>query len=143
MSEFLVSIRPRYGEVDRMGVVYHAHYLVYFDIGRTEFMRAHGASYASLEERGYRLAVTEAAVRYRRPALYDQELEIAVWLSRLGRATVTFRYELWDLEGSVLASGHTRLGCIDEAGRPTALPADFVASMGPGSPREPPPSQRS
>ena len=132
MSEFLVSIRPRYGEVDSMGFVYHAHHLVYFDIGRTEFMRAHGVSYAELEKRGYRLPVVDVSLDYRRPAHYDQELEVAVWLEDLGRATVTFRYELWDAEGAVLASGRTRLGCIDAAGRPTALPADAHDALASG-----------
>ncbi len=137
MSEFLVTIRPRYGEVDRMGVVYHAHYLSYFEIGRTEFMRSLGTPYAELETRGFRLAVVEAAVRYRRPALYDQELEVAVTLAQVGRATVTFRYELWDAEGAVLSSGHTRLGCMDEDNRPCALPRDVYsrlkAGMKPGT----------
>lgn len=138
MSEFLVSIRPRYGEVDNMGVVYHAHYLVYFEIGRTEFMRAHGASYAELEAQGYRLAVVDAGVRYRRPAMYDKELEVAVWLAQLGRATVTFRYELWDADGQVLASGHTKLGCIDGKMRPVAMPDRIYqalrSGMKPGTP---------
>ncbi len=132
MSEFLVSIRPRYGEVDSMGVVYHAHYLVYFEIGRTEYMRAHGASYAALEREGYRLAVVDASVQYKRPAMYDQELEVAVWLSQLGRATATFRYELWDQEGHVLASGQTRLGCINAQNRPVALPAATYQALAAG-----------
>ncbi len=132
MSEFLVSIRPRYGEVDSMGFVYHAHHLVYFDIGRTEFMRAHGVVYADLERRGFRLPVVDVSLEYRRPAHYDQELEVAVWLEDLGRASVVFRYELWDAEGVVLASGSTRLGCIAADGRPTALPADAHAALSAG-----------
>lgn len=141
MSEFLVSIRPRYGEVDNMGVVYHAHYLVYFELGRTEFMRAHGASYADIEARGFRLAVVDAGLRYRRPAHFDQPLEVAVWLSQLGRATLTFRYELWDADGVVLASGHTKLGCLDTEGRPVPVPADIHAALKQGMKPDAPASE--
>jgi acyl-CoA thioesterase FadM len=64
--------------------------------------------------------------------MYDQELEVAVWLSQLGRATVTFRYELWDREGHVLASGQTRLGCINAQNRPVALPDTTYQALAAG-----------
>jgi acyl-CoA thioester hydrolase len=120
---FEVSIRPRYGEVDSMGVVYHAHYLPYFDVGRTEYLRARGASYAELERRGFRLAVVELGVRYLRPAHFDDELRLAVRVTELGRASVRFDYELRRAD-ELLATGFTRLGCLDTSNRPTALPDD-------------------
>lgn len=123
MNEFVVPIRPRYGEVDRMGVVYHAHYLVYFELGRTELMRALGVPYADVEEQGHELVVVEAGLRYRRPAGYDQPLALAAWVQTLGRASVTFAYELRDETGTSLATGHTRLGCVDRRRRPTPIPA--------------------
>ena len=132
---FEIPIRPRYGEVDAMGVVYHAHYLAYFDVGRTEYLRACGASYAELERRGYRLAVVDLGVRYLRPARFDEELLLAVRLTALGRASVRFDYEL-SRDGELLATGHTRLGCLDTENRPIGLPDDTRAALGrrPGKP---------
>ncbi|MHC4845371.1 MAG: acyl-CoA thioesterase [Planctomycetota bacterium] len=129
MSEHVVPIRPRYGEVDSMGVVYHANYLIYFDVGRTEWLRAHGADYAELEQRGYRLAVVDAGVRYLLPARFDEELALAVCLAHLGRASVTFRYALRNAAGELLAEGHTRLGCLNLENRPTRLPSDTYETL--------------
>ncbi len=134
MPPFSVPVRPRYGEVDAMGVVYHAHYLVYFELGRTEFMRARGIAYASIEERGLRLAVVDAGLQYRRPARYDQPCRVEVEVSALGRARVTFAYRMLGPDGDLLATGHTELGCLTEASRPTRLPEDVRAALAPGSP---------
>lgn len=112
-----------------MGVVYHAHYLVYFELGRTEFMRARGVAYSGIEERGLRLAVIEAQVRYRRPALYDRELAVAAWVSSISGASVVFEYELRDDVDATLATGRTRLGCLGSDGRPTRLPADIIEAL--------------
>ena len=128
MSERVVAIRPRYGEVDSMGVVYHAHYLAYFDVGRTEWMRAAGTPYADLERRGFRLAVVEVDVRYLRPAHYDEELSLGTCVTEVGGASVVFAYELRG-PGGVLATGHTRLGCLDQQNRPVRLPADALACL--------------
>ena len=132
MSEHVVPIRPRYGEVDSMGVVYHAHYLVYFDVGRTEWLRAHGADYAALERRGYRLAVVDVGVRYLHPARYDEELALTVGLVGLGRASVTFRYALRNADGVLLSEGHTKLGCLNRENRPTRLPTDTYETLAQG-----------
>jgi acyl-CoA thioester hydrolase len=129
MSEFAVAIRPRYSEVDSMGVVYHANYLVYFDVARTEWLRSAGADYAALERRGFRLAVVDLAVRYLLPAHFDDELSLAVWLTELRRASVTFRYSLRNGDGQVLCDGHTRLGCLNRENRPTRLPADTLKTL--------------
>ena len=128
VTAFEISIRPRYGEVDSMGVVYHAHYLAYFDVGRTEYLRALGSNYAELERRGFRLAVVDLAVRYLLPARFDDELRLAVRLTELGRASVRFEYEL-RRGGVTLVTGHTRLGCLDVRNRPTPLPADTLACL--------------
>jgi acyl-CoA thioester hydrolase len=131
MNERLVTLRPRYGEVDSMGVVYHAHYLQYFDVGRTEWMRAAGCPYAELERRGYRLAVVEADVRYLQPARYDEELRLVTRVMHVGGATVSFGYELRGPAG-LLATGHTRLGCLDRQNRPARLPDDARQALGRG-----------
>lgn len=137
---FEIPIRPRYGEVDSMGVVYHAHYLSYFDVGRTEYLRACGASYAELERRGFRLAVVELGVRYLRPARFDELLRLGVSLTALGRASVRFDYELRRGD-ELLATGHTRLGCLDTGNRPVPLPADTRACLGSRSPGKPAPGR--
>ena len=141
MPPFTVPIRPRYGEVDSMGVVYHGHHLVYFDVGRTEYMRAQGLPYAQLEERGFLLAVVEASVDYVLPAKYDEALQLEVTLSELRAATVTFTYVLRGPEGDVRATGRTRLGCLDRSMRPVRLPADAREALGRGRDSAATPSQ--
>ena len=93
-SESRVTLRPRYGEVDSMGVVYHANYLQYFDVGRTEYMRERGLPYAEFEQRGYLLSVVDLGVKYRRSAHYDEALELVTRVASSSRATITFEYEL-------------------------------------------------
>ena len=140
MSERVVPIRPRYGEVDAMGVVYHAHYLVYFDVGRTEWMRAAGAPYAQLEARGFKLVVVDVGIRYLKPARYDEELTLATRVTDVGGATVRFAYELRGPAG-LLATGHTRLGCLDRDNRPVRLPKDTLECLRRGSQPGPSPSE--
>jgi acyl-CoA thioester hydrolase len=141
MSSFEVPIRPRYHEVDGMGIVYHAHYLVYFDVGRTEYLRAAGSDYAQLERDGYRLVVVDLGVQYLRPARFDEPLRLRVELAELQHASLIFRYTLRNAEELVLATGHTRLGCLDARHRPTRLPAATVACLRRGSPGGPLPSE--
>jgi acyl-CoA thioester hydrolase len=141
MDSFTVPIRPRYSEVDGMGIVYHANYLVYFDVGRTEYFRAAGSDYAGLERGGYRLVVVDAGVRYLQPARFDDDLRLSVELAELQRVSLTFRYTLRDLAGTILATGHTRLGCLDTQHRPVRLPPATVACLQRGSPRASPPSE--
>ncbi len=112
-----------------MGVVYHAQYLVYFDVGRTEYMRERGAPYAALEARGFQLVVVDVGVRYRHPARYDELLQLSTRLADLGPASVLFEYELRGPGGRLLATGHTRLGCLGSHGRPTRLPDDVFEAL--------------
>jgi len=112
-----------------MGVVYHAQYLVYFDVGRTEYMRERGAPYAALEARGFQLVVVDVGVRYRHPARYDELLQLDTRLADLGSASVQFEYALNGPGGRLLATGHTRLGCLGSRGRPTRLPEDVLAAL--------------
>lgn len=112
-----------------MGVVYHAHYLVYFEIARTEYMRDRGVPYAGIEAMGLRLAVVDARVRYIRPARYDQEIVAAAWVSAVAGASLTFEYQLRDAEGATLATGLTRLGCLGRSDRPTRLPSEIVQAL--------------
>ncbi len=119
-------LRVRYGETDRMGVVYHANYLVYMEEGRTRLMAARGCSYAELEERGWGLVVRRAELRFRAPARYNEELIVRTAVSSVGGASVSFVYEVArGLDGTQLVQGMTELACVSLApgdGRPVMLP---------------------
>ena len=125
MPQSRLIIRPRYGEVDSMGVVYHANYLQYFDMGRTEYLRECGLPYAELEKRGYLLAVVDVGIKYRKSAHYDEELVLITHIASSSRATVTFNYELFNAEGLLLTSAHTRLACLGPDKLPAVLPPDL------------------
>src|SRR5438034_7510035 len=116
-----IQIRVRYAETDRMGLLHHANYLVYFEQGRTELLRAQGLAYRDLEDQGYLLVLTKAQVRYRSPARYDDLLTLRTTLVRTTHVKIEHRYEL--LRGSeLLAEGETTLACIDRNGKVQALP---------------------
>jgi acyl-CoA thioester hydrolase len=104
-----VRVRVRYAETDQMGVVYHANYLVWFEVGRVEFMRAHGMSYQKLEaEEGCMIAVVEVRARYRAPARYDEELVVETVMSSARGAVIRFGYRvLRELDGTLLCEGET------------------------------------
>jgi acyl-CoA thioester hydrolase len=105
------AVRVRYAETDTMGVVYYANYLVYFEVGRVEFLRQHGLPMAEVD-RQVRMPVVEAAVRYLRPAHLDDLLRVRCWIGERKRASFLFRYRIDDaLTGAALATGETRHAC--------------------------------
>lgn len=123
VSETLV--RVNYSETDQMGVVYHARYLVWLDIARTEHLRRSGMSYRELEERGLRLVVGEVAVRYRRPAKYDDLVRIRCWVRDVGSRRIDFGYAVEHAEdGHLLATAFTSLMTLDRTMSLTRLPED-------------------
>lgn len=112
-----------------MGVVYHGHYLAYFEQGRTEWLRSLGATYCELEDAGTLLVVTETGVRHLRSAHYDDELEIRTQLASVRGVRLRFEYEIH--RGDVLvATGFTVLASADRSGRPCRPPASFLAQLG-------------
>src|SRR5690606_42056109 len=88
-------LRVRYAETDQMGVVYHANYLVWCEVGRTDFIRAAGTSYAEMEREGLRLAVADAELRFIAPARYDDEIRVDTWVECVQSRAVTFGYEIF------------------------------------------------
>ena len=125
-----IELRVRYGETDRMGVVYHAEYLAWCEMGRTEYIRSLGMSYAEMERRGVPLAVAEATIRYHAPAKYDDLIRVSTVLSRQGSRTLTFDYVITHAEsGQRLASASTTLVALDPAGRAVTIPADIRALL--------------
>ena len=121
-----VELRVRYAETDRMGVVYHANYLVWCEIGRTEYIRTVGVSYSELEAEGLLLAVSEASLRFHAPARYDDIVRVDTSLAEVRSRTITFEYLISNAgSGARLVSARTSLVSIDAAGRTVAMPAEF------------------
>ena len=117
-----VPLRVRFGETDAMGVANNAAYLQYFEIGRIEFLRAAGHSYAEVHNGGIDMVVAEAGIRYLRPLWFDDEFDVACSLTDLGRASFTFAYQL-TRGGGIVATGFTRHACVDRASmRPVRVP---------------------
>ena len=117
-----ISIRVRYAETDRMGLLHHANYLVYFEQGRTELLRSRGLTYKELEDQGFLLVLTKVEVRYRSPARYDDLLTLKTSVVRTTAVRIDHRYELFR-DGTLLAEGSSTLACVDRDGRLQELPA--------------------
>jgi acyl-CoA thioester hydrolase len=122
MTSGEITIRVRYAETDRMGLLHHANYLVYFEQGRTELLRSRGVSYRDLEDQGYLLVLTRLQVRYRSPARYDDLLTLRTTVMRTTSVKIEHRYELFR-DGALLAEGQSTLGCVNREGRVQMLPA--------------------
>ena len=106
-----------------MGVVYHAHYLVWCEMGRTGLIRDLGMPYAEMEASGVLLAVAEANVRYHAPARYDDRIRVETSISDVRSRTVTFEYSIRHADTDArLVSATTKLVCLDRAGRGVAMP---------------------
>ena len=117
-------VRVRYSETDKMGVVYHANYLVWFEIGRTEFCRARGFSYREMEENENAfLVVAESYCRYKSPAYYDDELIVRTHITEKRRRALRFGYEIIRVaDGQVIAEGETGHVVTDGQGRVRSFP---------------------
>ena len=122
--ESTIEVRVRYAETDQMGVVYHANYLVWCEIGRTDLIRQLGTSYADLERDGVGLAVIDASVRYHSAARYDDLIRIRTVLSDVRSRTVTFDYTIENASSGLrLASARTTLATLNTDGKLVAMPA--------------------
>jgi acyl-CoA thioester hydrolase len=115
------TIRVRYAETDRMGLLHHAQYLVYFEQARVELLRARGLSYKDLEDQGYLLVLTKLEVRYRRPARFDDLLTIRTTVVRTTAVRIDHRYEVM-CDGVLVAEATSTLACVGRDGRPQVLP---------------------
>jgi len=119
----IINIRVRYSETDKMGVVYHANYFMWFEIGRCELLRTIGRSYKELEAEGIELPVIEAHCEYKTPARYDDELQVKTWGRLLSPARVEFAYEVCrPIDGVLNAAGTTMHAAVNAKGRPCRLP---------------------
>ncbi len=116
-----IQIRVRYAETDRMGLLHHANYLVYFEQARTELLRQLGLTYKDLEDQGFLLVVTKVEIRYKSPARYDDVLTIRTTVERTTAVRIDHRYEVL-CEGRLVAEATSTLACVNREGRPQALP---------------------
>ncbi len=119
--------RVRYAETDQMGVVYHSHYFVWFEVGRAELCRQRGLAYRDMErEGGIYIVVAEAHCRYKAPARYDDEIEVRTCLRAVRKRVLVFGYEVYRTsDGTLLAEGETTHVIAGPDGRPRALPEKY------------------
>jgi acyl-CoA thioester hydrolase len=121
------KVRVRYAETDQMGVVYHANFLIWFEVGRVELMRALGVEYKKMEtEDDCHIVVADAHCRYHHSALYDEELRIRTRIAESRNRVVKFSYEvIRDADGKLLANGETTHVICGSNGRPKLLPDKY------------------
>ena len=120
-----ITYRVPYADTDRMGVVYYANYLVYFERLRNELLRRTGTSYREWEERGIMLPVVEAFCRYRAPAGYDDILTVSGEVSPVKATRIRIDYRVFR-EENLLAEGYTIHACLDKNGRPSRIPEGLL-----------------
>jgi len=125
------TLRVRYSETDQMGIVYHANYLVWMEVGRVEYCRAAGIRYRDLEQDGILLAVVEASCRYLSPALYDEEVMVGSWITSAHPRMLRFAYEMTEVtSGRLLATGETAHVFCSRDHKPMKLPEKYRAVFG-------------
>lgn len=132
MESHCARVRVRYAETDQMGVVYHANYVVWMEVGRVEFCRAAGLSYRDMEREGaLHLAVIEANCRYIAPARYDDEIDIETRIEKATPRGVHFAYIMRHAEShQKLAEGFSRHLFLDHDLKPMRLPERFYPQFG-------------
>lgn len=130
----ITTIRRRvdFSETDQQGVVYHARYLVWLDVARTEHLRLTGTSYRDIEAAGLRLMVSDLSIRYRHPARYDDSIRVRTWVRAVASRRVTFGYAVeHDATHALLATAATDLFILDASHRLTRFPDDLFARLVP------------
>ncbi|HEX4560201.1 MAG TPA: thioesterase family protein [Gemmatimonadales bacterium] len=132
-----IEHRVNYSETDQMGLVYHANYVIWLDLARTEHLRGTGVTYKEMEEQGVYLAVTDLQVRYRRAARYDDLVRVRCWVREVASRRVTFGYAV-EREGTaataeLLATAQTSLMALDRGHSPTRIPEHVRELLAPSS----------
>lgn len=125
------SLRVRYSETDKMGIVYYANYLIWFELGRTEFCRARGFSYRDMEENEDAfLVVAESYCRYKAPAYYDDELLVRTHITEMRKRSLRFGYEIVRAaDGHIIAEGETGHVITDATGRVRSFPEGYAQRL--------------
>ena len=122
------TFHVRYAETDAMGFVHHAVYLVWFEAGRSAFIREQGWSYADIEASGFYLVAGKLEARYSKAARYDQQVTVKTWIADYKTRTMTFGCEIVDtVSNDVLFSATIKLVCLNATGQITRIPVDWLA----------------
>lgn len=130
-------VRVRYAETDQMGVVYHSHYIAYFEVGRAEMIRDMGLTYADMEARGVIMPVTEVRVKYMRPARYDDLLRLRTRMKEMPGKRITMVTEVFNEKDEHLVTGEVTLAFLDaRTGRSTPAPDFFLELLEKYAPSE-------
>lgn len=120
-----------------MGVVHHTHYLTWFEVGRTEYMREKGRAYSGMEKSGIFMPVVEASCRYLAPSRYDEEIEVETAIAAASRVKVKFSYRITrPADGRLLATGHTLHAATGPDGAPRRMPQEILTDLG-AAPQKP------
>ena len=122
---YQTKIRVTYKDTDCMGVVYYGNYLTFFEVGRTELMRALGFPYSNMESNGYRLAVTEAVAKYHGNVGYDAKIIINTAITSMSKIRVQFDYKIISDKGDLIVSGHTVHACLNSDMKPSEIPSEI------------------
>ncbi len=122
-----IQIRVRYAETDRMGLLHHANYLVYFEQARTELLRARGVAYKDLEDQGFFLVIAKIEIKYKSPAHYDDVLTIRTTVTRTSPIRLEHKYEVFR-DGTLICEGSTTLACVGREGKLQPMPDWLVES---------------
>jgi acyl-CoA thioester hydrolase len=124
ISEHEMQIRVRYSETDSMGFLHHANYFVYFEMGRTELLRAQGGNYREIEEQGLFMVVVSLECKYRKPARYDDVLTVKTRVARVTPAKIEHEYRI-TRDDVLLTEAKSVLACVDRSGIVQRLPEIF------------------
>ena len=127
LTEHQIEIRVRYNETDSMGFVHHANYFTYFELGRTELLRASGGNYRRMEESGLLVVVVRASCKYQRPAKYDDLLTIKTKITRITAAKIEHEYQVFRGEEQ-LAQAQVTLAVVNRAGAVQPVP-EWMAAL--------------
>ena len=127
--ESLPEIRVRYAETDAMGIAHHSHFIVWMELGRSDFLRNLGRSYAEWEAMGVRLPVNGVSLTYRAPARYDELVQVRTFLKSATRRHLAFAYRI-ERDGLLLAEGESRHLVAGSDGRASVMPPEMLAMLG-------------
>ena len=133
LREMDLEIRVRYQETDAMGVLHHANYFTYFEMGRTELLRTTGRTYREIEEAGVFMVIVKIGCNYKRPAKYDDVLRLRTTTVRVGAAKIEHEYQMFRGE-ELICEGHSTLACVDREGKVTRVPEWLHFERGASSP---------
>ncbi len=119
------QIDVRYAETDQMGVVYHANYIIWMEVGRTQLIQDLGFDYTEMEKEGYIVPVIDLSVQYKKPARYGDTVTVRTWVEEHGRLRTTYGYEVVLPDGELAATGTTEHVMLNDKGRPVSLKRHF------------------